>query len=152
MQSTGHASTQAVSFVPTHGSQIMYAIESPYRVLLPTTGNETEIIHSAFVKSTARAITRWTRAFASKPCLWAFSVDREQFRNTSEPCNSADFHDRTNAIPSLPVFPLRARLQMPSVPRRAPRPSHRSPRLPLPEDAVQAPLRFHADKYFPRRK
>jgi hypothetical protein len=25
MQSTGHTSTQAVSFVPTHGSQMMYA-------------------------------------------------------------------------------------------------------------------------------
>jgi len=27
MQSTGHASTHAVSFVPMHGSQMMYVIE-----------------------------------------------------------------------------------------------------------------------------
>jgi hypothetical protein len=35
MQSTGHASTQAVSLVPMHGSQMMYAIESPSYVLVP---------------------------------------------------------------------------------------------------------------------
>jgi len=31
MQSTGQASTHAVSFVFTHGSQMMYAIETPSR-------------------------------------------------------------------------------------------------------------------------
>jgi hypothetical protein len=29
MQSTGQTSTQAVSFVPTHGSQMMYAKQVP---------------------------------------------------------------------------------------------------------------------------
>jgi hypothetical protein len=29
MQSTGHTSTQAVSFVPMHGSQMIYATRSP---------------------------------------------------------------------------------------------------------------------------
>src|SRR4026209_356517 len=45
MQSTGHASTHAVSFVFTHGSQMMYAIDAPCR-LSPAEAKE-EIIHSA---------------------------------------------------------------------------------------------------------
>src|SRR5262249_33182212 len=51
MQSTGHASTQAVSFVPTHGSQIMYAIEFSLGLLVPVIKNETEIIHCTLLKS-----------------------------------------------------------------------------------------------------
>src|SRR5881296_4653187 len=54
MQSTGHASTHAVSFVPTQGSQMMYAIESPWDWLMPVIEIKQKIIHSADVKSTAR--------------------------------------------------------------------------------------------------
>src|SRR5438034_2195409 len=65
MQSTGHASTQAVSLVPTQGSQMMYAIESPSSVLVPETKNKAEIIHWHHVKSTApAAIMHSPTAFA----------------------------------------------------------------------------------------
>src|SRR5439155_12756052 len=47
MQSTGHASTHAVSFVPTQGSQIMYAIESPCGCLMPEIENKTKLIQGA---------------------------------------------------------------------------------------------------------
>src|SRR5438128_2543667 len=65
MQSTGHASTHAVSLVPMQGSQMIYAIDSPCGMLMPEIENKAEIIHSAQAKSTVAVPIVRSRAFPS---------------------------------------------------------------------------------------
>src|SRR5262245_56105097 len=67
MQSTGQASTQAVSLVPMQGSAITYAIDIFSRVLIHSTGErETQFqFRSKTVESRRREVSEPLR---SRPC------------------------------------------------------------------------------------